>query len=95
MTNLVSLDPKTLWLPGMNESMIFMPEEVEDLLCILPKSDATQSEEEAALLVNQASCQLLTGQIEVDTYIDTLDYVGIDPRFHMQRALWVLSNLSC
>jgi hypothetical protein len=93
MRNLVSLDPKTLWLPGMDESMIFMPEEVEDLLCILPESDATQTEEEAALLVNKASCELLTDQIEVDTYMDILDSVDIDPHFHLQRALWVLSSL--
>jgi hypothetical protein len=91
--SLVNLESKTLWLPGMDESMIFMPEEVEDLLCILPESDATQSEEEAALLVNKASCELLREQIEVDTYMDILDSVGIDPHFHMQRALWVLSNL--
>jgi len=95
MENLVNLDSKTLWLPGMDESMIFMPEEVEDLLCILPESDATQTEEEAALLVNQAACHLLTEQIEVDTYMDIVDSVGIDPRYHMQRALWVLSNLPC
>jgi hypothetical protein len=93
MANLVKLDSKTLWLPGMDESMIFMPEEVEYLLCILPESDATQTEEEAALLVNEASCKLLTEQIEVDTYMDILDSVGIDPHFHLQRALWVLSNL--
>lgn len=92
---LVNLDSKTLWLPGMDESMIFMPEEVEDLLCILPESDATQTEEEAALLVNEASCKLLTEQIEVDTYMDILDSVGIDPNYHLQRALWVLSNLQC
>jgi hypothetical protein len=92
---LVNIDSKDLWLPGMDESMIFMPEEVEDLLCILPESDATQSEEEAALLVNKASCELLREQIEIDTYMDILDSVGIDPHFHLQRALWVLSNLSC
>jgi hypothetical protein len=91
--NIVNLDPKTLWLPGMDQSMIFMPEEVEDLLCIIPESDATQTEEEAALLVNEASCKLLAKQIEVDTYMDVLGSVGIDPRFHLQRALWVLSNL--
>lgn len=93
--SLVNLESKTLWLPGMDESMIFMPEEVEDLLCILPESDATQSEEEAALLVNKASCELLAEQIEVDTYMDILDSAGIDPHFHLQRALWVLSNLQC
>jgi len=92
---LVNIESKTLWLPGMNESMIFRPEEVEDLLCILPESDATQTEEEAALLVNQAACELLTEQIKVDTYMDIIDSVGIDPRYHMQRALWVLSNLQC
>lgn len=92
---LVNIESKDLWLPGMDESMIFMPEEVEDLLCILPESDATQSEEDAALLVNKASCELLREQIEIDTYMDILDSVGIDPHFHLQRALWVLSNLSC
>lgn len=88
-----NLDPKHLWLPGMDESMIFMPEEIEDLLCILPDSDATESEQEAALLVNKSSCELLTNQIEVDTYMDIVESVGIDPRFHLQRALWVVSNL--
>ncbi len=92
---LVNIESKTLWLPGMNESMIFMPEEVEDLLCILPESDATQTEEEAALLVNQAARELLTERIKVDTYMDIVDSVGIDPRYHMQRALWVLSHLQC
>jgi hypothetical protein len=92
---LVNIESKDLWLPGMDESMIFMPEEVEDLLCIFPESDATQSEEDAALLVNKASCELLREQIEIDTYMDILDSVGIDPHFHLQRALWVLSNLSC
>lgn len=88
------LDSKTLWLPGMDESMIFMPEEIEDLLCILPSSDATQSEQDAALLVNKSSCELLNKEIEVDTYLDIIDSVGIDPRFHIQRALWVVSNLN-
>jgi hypothetical protein len=92
---LLNIESKTLWLPGMNESMIFMPEEVEDLLCILPESDATQTEEEAALLVNQAARELLTERIKVDTYMDIVDSVGIDPRYHMQRALWVLSHLQC
>jgi hypothetical protein len=95
MENLVNLDSKTLWLPGMDESMIFMPEEIEDLLCIFPESDATQTEEEAAFLVNKSSCELLTNQIEVDAYMDILYSVGIDPHFHLQRALWVLSNLQC
>ncbi|MEG4225533.1 hypothetical protein QUA35_06700 [Microcoleus sp. N9_B2] len=88
-----NLDSKTLWLPGMDESMIFLPEEIEDLLCILPTSDATENEQDAALLVNKSSCELLTNQIEVDTYMDVLDSVGIDPRFHMRRALWVVANL--
>ncbi|MEG4964940.1 MULTISPECIES: hypothetical protein [unclassified Microcoleus] len=90
---MLNLDSKALWLPGMDESMIFMPEEIEDLLCILPHSDATKSEQDAALLVNKSSCELLKNQIEVDTYMDIVESVGIDPRFHMQRALWVVSNL--
>jgi hypothetical protein len=89
-----NLDSKALWLPGMEESMIFLPEEIEDLLCILPNSDATKTEQEATLLVNKSSCELLTNQIEVDTYMDVLDSVGIDPKFHMQRALWVVSHLN-
>ncbi|MEG4047821.1 hypothetical protein [Microcoleus sp. Pol17_C1] len=89
-----NLDSKSLWLPGMEESMIFMPEEIEDLLCILPNSDATETEQDAALLVNKSSCKLLSNEIEVDTYMDILDSVGIDPIFHMQRASWVVSNLN-
>jgi hypothetical protein len=95
MQNLVNLEPKTLWLPGMDESMIFLPEEVENLLFILPESDATQTEEEAAFLVNKSSCELLTNRMQVDSYMDILDSVGIDPHFHLQRALWILSNLQC
>ena len=90
---MLNLDSKTWWLPGMDESMIFVPEEIEDLLCILPNSDATETEQEAALLVNKSSVELLSNQLEVDTYMDILDSVGIDPIFHMQRALWVVSNL--
>jgi hypothetical protein len=89
-----NLDSKTLWLPGMEESMIFIPEEIEDLLCILPNSDATESEQDVTLLVNKSSCELLNNKIEIDTYMDILDSVGIDPIFHIQRALWVVSNLN-
>lgn len=90
--NLVSVGSKDLWLPGMDESMIFIPEEVEDLLCIFPETDATP-EQEAAFLVNKASCELLAEQIEFDTYTDLLASVDIAPHFYVQRALWVLSNL--
>lgn len=73
--------------------MIFAPSEFEDLLCILPDSDATESEENLALFVNQSSQQLLDGEIEIDTYMDILDSAGIDPIFHIQRAVWVVANL--
>ncbi|MEG3840029.1 hypothetical protein [Microcoleus sp. herbarium14] len=90
---MINLDSKTLWLPGMDESMIFVPNDIEDLLCILPDSDATKSEQDLALLINKSSQEFLNREIEVDTYMDILDSVGIDPFFHIQRALWVVANL--
>ena len=90
---MINLDSKTLWLPGMDESMIFVPNDIEDLLCILPDSDATKSEQDLALLINKSSQKFLNREIEVDTYMDILDSVGIDPFFHIQRALWVVANL--
>lgn len=82
-----------LWLPGMEESMLFIPEEIEDLLCLQTCEQATESEEEKAVLINKSTQLFLNNELDIDTYMDQLDSTGINPFFHFQRAAWIVDNV--
>jgi hypothetical protein len=81
-----------LWLPGMQED-IYVPENISDLLEVEVDSNCTDSEFEGMILVNNSSQQFLDNELDLDTYLDILDSVGIDPYFHLQEAAWVVANL--
>lgn len=89
---IIDTNPNNLWLPGMDESMLFVPEEVEDLLCVSTDSEATAHESKQAFLVNWSSDALLDGSLDIETYMDIVESTGLDPEFHLQRAVWVVSN---
>lgn len=80
-----------LWLPGMGD--IYCPENVSDLLEVEVDVNCTESELEGMILVNNSSQKFLENGLDLDTYLDILDFVGIDPYFHLQEAAWVVANL--
>ena len=82
-----------LWLPGMNEKNLIIPESIDDFLDIQVPINATESEFLKMLLVNQSGREFLAGKQDLDTYLDILDYAGINPFFHLQEAAWQVANL--
>jgi len=84
---------KELWLPGMDEKTLIIPEEVSDFLDIQIPVDSTQSEFDKMLLVNDSGRAFLNGELDLDSYLDVLDYAEIDPFFHLQEAAWQTANL--
>lgn len=82
-----------LWLPGMETNHLFVPEQVSDLLQIQIPVNSTDTEFEAMALVNDSSQAFIENEIDIDTYMDILDSVGIDPKFHLQEAAWVVANI--
>jgi len=84
---------KELWLPGMQEDTLILPEHISDFLEILIPVDATESEFDAMVLVNESGSNFMNGILDLDTYMDILDSVGIDPQFHLQDAAWQAANL--
>lgn len=84
---------KELWLPGMDEQTLIVPDEISDFLEIQIPVDSTEAEFSKMLLVNQAGKDFLDGELDLDTYLDVLDYAGIDPFFHLQEAAWQTANL--
>lgn len=84
---------KELWLPGMEENILIIPEEISDFLEIQIPVNSTESEFEKMMLVNQAGKDFLEGKKDLDTYLDILEYAEIDPFFHLQEAAWQCANL--
>lgn len=84
---------KELWLPGMKEENLIIPDRIEDFLEIQIPVDSTETEFEKMLLVNEAAKGFLDSSLDIDTYLDILDQVGIDPCFHLQEAAWQAANL--
>ncbi|MEG4964590.1 MULTISPECIES: hypothetical protein [unclassified Microcoleus] len=84
---------KELWLPGMDEANLIIPDEIEDFLDIQIPVNSTESEFQKMLLVNQSNRDFLNGDLDLDTYLDVLDYAEIDPFFHLQEAAWQIANL--
>lgn len=84
---------QTLWLSGMEESHLIVPENISDLLEIQIPVDSTDGEFEEMMLVNRSGHLFLENEIDLDTYMDILDSVGIDPQFHLQEAAWIVANI--
>lgn len=84
---------KELWLPGMKEDSLIIPDEIKDFLEIQIPVNSTQLEWDQMVLVNQSGIEFLEGDLDLDTYMDILDSVGIDPQFHLQEAAWQAANL--
>jgi hypothetical protein len=84
---------KELWLPGMEKINLIIPEEISDFLDIEIPVNSTEAEFEKMLLVNNSGRDFLNGQMDLDTYLDVLDYADIDPFFHLQEAAWQTANL--
>lgn len=82
-----------LWLPGMEEYSLIMPEDISDFLEILIPVDSCETEWNAMMLANQSAGDFISGSLDLDTYMDILDSVGIDPQFHLQEAAWQTANL--
>jgi len=82
-----------LWLLGMEEQTLIIPERIEDFLEIQIPVESTESEFQKMILVNQSARDLLDGKLDLDTYLDILDYAQIDPFFHLQEAAWQCANL--
>lgn len=87
------LKKQDLWLPGMEADHLFMPEEISDLLEIQIPIESTDEEFESMILVNNSSKSFFKSEIDLDTYMDILDSVDIDPQFHLQEAAWVVANI--
>jgi hypothetical protein len=84
---------KELWLPGMKEENLIVPEGIEDFLDIQIPVNSTESEFEIMALVNQSGRNFLNGEIDLESYLDILDWASIDPFFHLQEAAWQVANL--
>ena len=84
---------KELWLPGMDEKSLIIPEQISDFLEIQVSVNSTEAEFDKMLLVNRSAQDFLNGVLDVDTYLDILDYAEIDPYFHLQEAAWQTANL--
>jgi len=84
---------KELWLPGMKEENLIIPDEIADFLDIQVCANSAETELEAMILVNNSGRSFLEGNMDLDTYLDILDSVGIDPFFHLQEAAWQTANL--
>lgn len=84
---------KELWLPGMEEKTLIIPDEISDFLDIEIPVNGTESEFEKMLLVNDSGRKFLNGEMDLDSYLDVLDYAEIDPYFHLQEAAWQCANL--
>lgn len=87
------LKSQDLWLPGMDASHLFVPEKISDLLEIQIPINSTDEEFEAMILVNNSSQSFIKDEIDLDSYMDILDSVGIDPQFHLQEAAWAVANI--
>ncbi|MEP6517453.1 hypothetical protein [Microcoleus vaginatus] len=84
---------KELWLPGMKEEYLIVPDAIEDFLEIQIPVNSAETEFEKMCLVNKSAKDLLNGTLDIDTYLDILDYAEIDPFFHLQEAAWQAANL--
>ena len=84
---------KELWLPGMSEQSLIVPEGINDFLEIQVPVHSTESEFQKMLLVNESATDFLNGNLDLDTYCDVLEFAGIDPSFHLQEAAWQTANL--
>lgn len=82
-----------LWLPGMSEQNLIIPDEIEDFLEIQIPADSTEAEFGKMLLVNDSGRKFLNGEMDLDSYLDVLDYAEINPYFHLQEAAWQCANL--
>lgn len=87
------LQKQALWLPGMQEEDLAVPENVGDLLEIQIPVNSTELEFEEMTLVNESGHLFVENEIDLDTYMDILDSVGIDPQFHLQEAAWMVANI--
>lgn len=84
---------KALWLPGMNEENLIVPEDISDFLDIQVPVDSAESEFDKMILVNDSGRKFLEGSLDIGSYLDILEYAGIDPCFHLQEAAWQCANL--
>ncbi|MEG4032074.1 MULTISPECIES: hypothetical protein [unclassified Microcoleus] len=84
---------KELWLPGMKEEYLVIPDKIEDFLEIQISLNSTDAEFEKMVLVNNSAQNMLNGTLDLDSYLDILDYAEIDPFFHLQEAAWQVANL--
>ncbi|MEG4323606.1 MULTISPECIES: hypothetical protein [unclassified Microcoleus] len=82
-----------LWLPGMREDSLIVPEYISDFLEILIPANSTKSEWDEMVFVNKSGIEFMNGELDIDTYMDILDSVGIDPQFHLREAAWQVANL--
>lgn len=83
-----------LWLPGMDTQTLVIPEEsIEDYLDIQIPVNSTETEFEKMVRVNKSNRDFLSGQLDLDTYLDILEWADLDPSFHLQEAAWQAANL--
>lgn len=82
-----------LWLPGMDEQSLIIPEAITDFLEIQIPVNSTESEFQKMLLVNDSATKFLEGELDLDTYCDILEFAGLNPSFHLQEAAWQAANL--
>lgn len=55
---------KELWLPGMQEDTLILPERISDFLEILIPVDAKESEWDAMMLVNNSGSEFIDGNLD-------------------------------
>lgn len=61
-------------------SILWLPDALEDLLLVtIDPKEATNSEWEMMLLLNQAACDWVRGKLNTGTYQDILEAAGFDP----------------
>lgn len=84
---------KKLWLPGMDERNLIITDNISDFLDIQIPVNSTEAEFQEMLVVNQSGKDFLENKLNLDTYLDILDYAEIDPFFHLQEAAWQTANL--
>ncbi|OCQ98959.1 hypothetical protein BCD64_23255 [Nostoc sp. MBR 210] len=62
-----------------SNSGLWVPPHLGELLVVTVDAEASETDFEGMLLVNQAANDWLYGRLDTGTYFDMLDHVGIDP----------------
>ena len=65
----------------MESEILVLPDDYRDLLMV---SAADTRDVDGMIIINQASANWLSGNLDTGTYFDTLDHFGIDPYSHVK-----------